>query len=525
MDSNGNLSQFLSDSWTQSWSSIQGFTSALIPDAGGKGTQSPNRPDALSRQVSNTSTKQSVTWGPPPPTSIPKLGDVATGSKKKRETALKAARTASVLESHDGVNGGLDVAGRHKRRNSDDVAPDRPTQEDFHAYIHNVQPTDSYVGLILRYKCREDAFKRANGLWSRDAVLTRKWLIVPVDACELRGKPCDAPSWHNSNKVDLLAPTPSATTDQRSNPHDDFFSRSDNEGPADARQTTEGVEEEAEDAQPWAHVRWVQVEGFAQPLEIGRVSRQATGYFPPRRRKSIRTISSFSTPRQSVDLSSVTPGSVDGRASTSSGRPRLSSTPRSRGGSASADDRPVWMRRPGGVGSMSRNVRAPGPANDYFNKWSTKHIPGFNMNDLPSMSVMGTETAQFGFNDKDSGALVESAMEDGRDATSASRAGNGNGLDRAAMVVETWLRGALARSPGTPLLAARGRPTGGLLGEADGDLIELTDTASDDGRSPIDGGAKLMGSLSLVGPSGRSNGEGVVRGRAVASGSKSGKAE
>lgn len=512
----GTLGQFLGDSWTQSWGSIQGFASTLL-SAGDDPLQrggAPQKPRSRSRGASRPG-KNQTSWGPAPPSRNPGPGDVAAGSLAERETALKAARTASVLESHDGVNGGLDITGRHKRRNSDEVAPDSSQPEDCLVYIHHVQPDDTYAGLILRYKCREDVFRKANGLWSRDSIQTRKWLALPVDACEIRGRPCEAPSWHNSRGADLLAPTPTAADElssSRQGTHGDFFSRAAN------GRTTNDKKAPDEDTH-WTHVRWVQIDSLHQPVQIGRVARQALGYFPPRRKKSIMTASSLSTPRQSSDLSSIPPGSLERpssrRQSSLSSRPQLSGTPvssRSRVGSDMADGRPAWMRRPGGVGSMGQNMRAPGPDKDYFNSWTSKHLPGLNIEALPSMSVMGSETARFGFASGPSG-IVESPFEDGRDTASASR--QGSGLDRAAATVESWLRGALAKRPGTPLIGSLARSTGLPAGRDDGDLIELADAGSEDGNLLMhDAPTALLGSLSLGIGSG-ADGDGSVRGRAT----------
>lgn len=488
----GELGQFLGDSWTQSWTSVQAFASALISGNEGysKGIESPQsrqRPRAGSRPD---------TWGPSPPGRVRAIDDVGVGSLAKRQDALRAAKTASILESHEGVNGGLDITGKHKRRTSDEIVSIDQQPEEHLVYVHNVELNDTYAGIILRYKCREDVFRKSNGLWSRDSVQTRKWLIIPVDACEIKGRPCNPPSWQNNCEADLLAPSPSAAGESPSfnePPRNDFVTVD----PTD----TDAKQGDAEDM-PWTHVRWVQIDSFRQPVRIARVARQALGYFPPRRKKSIRTVSPLSTPRQSSDLSSIPPNSIERpssrRLSSLSGRPPISGTPmssRSRVGSEVTDSRPTWMRRPGGVGSMGRSVRAPGPDKDYFNSWTRKHIPGLNIEGLPSMSVMGSETAHFGFG-QGSTSIVESPFEDGRDATATSRQGTGTGLDRAAAAVEHWLRGALAKRPSTPLLGGRLRPPGMLADGDVTDLIELTDTASEDGKAPHDIPTSIMGTLS-----------------------------
>ncbi|SPQ23572.1 7664aad6-c581-46f2-9f3f-cc10d1e9e068 [Thermothielavioides terrestris] len=425
-------------------------------------------------------------------------------------------RTVSILESHDGVNGGLDVTGRFKKRSSDeDLRGTAQTQgaEEYLAYIHHVQTTDTYAGVVLKYRCREDAFRKANGLWSRDSIQVRKWLAIPVEACEVKGRPCDPPT-NPSSKVDLLSRTPDARDPFGRDGQDGFFASSAN---GKSNQTTS-----EEDSKPWTHVRWVSIDSHPHPVEVARVPRKALGYFPPRRKKSIHTTSTLSTPRASTDLPTVTvsESGVESPRSTSSRRPSLlsnrgassASTPRNRlssFGSNTDDRRPAWMRRPGGVGSLDRHVREPGPERDYFNTWTNKHLPGLNIDSLPSMSVMGSESARFGFARPDDNApvaIVESPFEEGRDATSASR--QGTGLDKAAAAIETWIRGAFERArqgPLTPVLGPPGRQGAGGAGVAGapdrgGDLIELADTGSDDGRyesSAWDTGGLLS---SLSGP-------------------------
>ncbi|CAI4219874.1 unnamed protein product [Parascedosporium putredinis] len=126
----------------------------------------------------------------------------SAGIIAEREAALIAARTASVLESHDGVNGGLDVAGRYKLRTSDELprqtsAFEQP--EETLVYIHHVKPTDTHVGVILKYGCRDEAFKKLNGLWSRDSISTRKWHSQQsTNSTKQRG-------WHIHPEVDAQA--------------------------------------------------------------------------------------------------------------------------------------------------------------------------------------------------------------------------------------------------------------------------------------------------------------------------------
>ncbi|KXX75445.1 LysM and putative peptidoglycan-binding domain-containing protein 2 [Madurella mycetomatis] len=546
---------FLDSSWAPSWASVQDLASSLLTSGGsvlsGESRQPRSRDASKARKPSRQGSFRgghgTSNWGPEPPNEgRPRAAEIAAGSLAKREATLKAMRTARVLESHEGVNGGLDVMGKFKKRNSDEIARETPqTQEteEYLAYIHHVQPTDTYAGIVLKYRCREDAFRKANGLWSRDNIQVRKWLAIPVDACEVKGRPCEPPA-NPSSTVDLLCRTPDTSDpfgrDNQST-QDGFFTSPTNGHALVQTRSNDGD-------RPWTHVRWVSIDSHPHPVEVGRLPRKAMGYFPPRRKKSMHTTSTLSTPRGSVDLPGVTrseaalesPRSNSSRqASILANRPTRSpshgdastaSASRSRLSSSGASDdaRPAWMRRPGGVGSLGRHVRAPGPERDYFNTWTSKHLPGLNIDFLPSMSIMGSESARFGFakpDDSAPAAIVESSFEEGRDATSANR--QGSGLDKAASTIEAWLRGAFERAkqgPITPVLGPRRRSF--YASPPPGDLIELADTNSDDGRhdSALSDAGGLLEPVSTTaavgvpgGSSGRNFGQGpTARGRGVA---------
>ncbi|KAI4603151.1 hypothetical protein KJ359_005943 [Pestalotiopsis sp. 9143b] len=546
----------LEGTWTPSWTSVQDFASSLL--SGGESGYNSDASQPGSRSASKARQKSSVwktfgggsnsgangrqlpdSWGPAP---RPRAEDIASGSVEQREAKLKAMKTASVLESYDGVNGGLDVAGKHKRRNSDEGASrsvSEPPAEEQLVYLHHVLPTDTYAGVVLRYRCQEHAFRKTNGLWSRDGIQVRKQLMIPVDACEVKGRPCDPPSFYNNQNVDHLATTPQPDSFLQRSPgessqpqalHDDFFESRNSQ--------TQSLGEEEH---PWTHVRWVKLDSNEHPVEIVRVSRKSMGFFPPRRKKSIHTVSAFSSPRQSIDMSRgasavsnerilESPARIkDRRQSSLSSRPNIGSlgtspsAARSRGSSVGQNDNvPAWMRRPGGVGSMSRSIKAPGPAKDSLNTWVNKRLPkGFSIDSLPSMSVMGSESAHWGFADKpeDDGpvGIVESPFEDGRDAAIVNNT-QGLGLEQAAATVETWLRSAWSKRPVTPVLGSK-KPTDEL------DLIELTDTNSDDGRlrTPLRMPEANPLNAGYFGTTARDEGDGSVRGRS--SGPKGKKAD
>lgn len=502
--------QLIGKTWHHSWASVQGFANSLLSTSVESAPLSKpdllDQPKDCSSQTKNMDCLQTTikkdkpndSWGPAPPSQKLGLGDVAAGSIVERQVARNAAKTASILENHNGTEGSMNIAGIYKRRNSDEIVPESARNEQYLVYIHEVQLTDTYAGLILRYKCREEAFRKANGLWSRDSIHIRKWLTIPVDACDVRGRPCDVPAQTIlSHSANTLPSTPVAAKPSLALVDQDHFGN---------QKTDNGFDKRAEgEIKPWTHVRWVMIDSFVEPVEIGRVGRQAMGYFPPRRKRSTMTISPLSTPRHSSDVSVDVSGSREGltprqhslqhnRWGLQDGPKSNQSKTRSEAGEGTAI-RPAWMRGPGGVGSMNGNVRVPGPEKDYFNSWTRKHLPSLNMEELPSMSVMVSDSAHFGFQ-QESIRLIESSFEEGRDASTATC--RANGLDNAASAFESWLRGALAKRPSTPLITNRSRQ-GGLFGEqVDSDLIELVDAASDDGPLPFENAIKVGSATSTI---------------------------
>ncbi|KAL7933825.1 carbohydrate-binding module family 50 protein [Trichoderma chlorosporum] len=480
------LGQVLGDSWAQSWSSVQGFATSLLsvaenpsdipqPRSGIQSDQSfaSSLWNRLPPSVGGTASKNLRQADSPVLQSQRAANRVAAGSSDQREAALKTAQRASVLENSQDPSGGLDILGKYKRRNSDEITSDNSQPEEYLVYIHKILPIDTYAGIILRYKCMEDAFRKANGLWSRDSIQVRKWVILPVDACEVRGRPCEPPSSNQKPSApdffETSLPTGSMAPQSTSSGHSQLFSER-------AAQEDENAEKEI---MPWSHVRWVKIDSLPDPVEIGRIARQKMGYFPPRRKKAV---SFSSTPRQSIDAAEQIEQPMPRRqSSVGDGPPSLGRRESflSHGDGDGPDTRPAWMRRSGGVGSLSRNIRAPGPDKDYLNSWAKKHFPGLNIDDLPSMSVMGSEMARFGF-DREAAGIVEGAIQEGGDADSLYN--QNTGLDKAAAAVETWLRTAWSKRSMAPLIP-RQRNT---AGQDFGDLIELTPTPGAEGTPRLD---------------------------------------
>jgi hypothetical protein len=171
-----------------------------------------------------------------------------------------------------------------------------------------------------------------------------------------------------------------------------------------------------------------------------------------------------------------------------------------------------WFSGPGGVGTFEKNVRKPGPAQDGLNSWARKHVPGLTIDSLPSTSVLGSETAHFGFTDEL--ASIAEGPVNGRavSGTSTPRGGQGLGLENAAYVLEGWVRKLATKVPGTPKIGGKTEHP---------DLIELLDGAgSDDGRA-FDLSPSVGRSTAPTGI-GREDLDGMIRGKTTA-GAKGGK--
>ncbi len=460
---------------------------------------------------------------------------------------VRAKKMTRVLEGRDEPQENMDTNGKFKRRtSSDDPRPNSPHEDDYAlVYIHPVQKQDTLQGVVLRYNCKPDVFRKANRFWPNDSIQIRKTVILPVDACAIKGRPCDPPNLDDPGRgVDLLAPTPGIEESPYSNGSTTW--------PGTSYPNGTSAERPDESENPWVHVRWVLLDSSpnSRPVEIARMPRKTLGYFPPRRRKSQNTLSTISTPRASLDfpastmspsISHLSGGMPDSTVSTNprkknhlaSHSSQLSSTlnlgsyfppaPMSATSSSrtrprresvgEAADRLGWMRGPGGVGTLTgKGVRKPGPANDGLNSWAKKHIPGLAIDSLPSTSILGAETAHFGFNSEELPSIAEGA------SAGEVAAGNGSvqsmGLEVAAAAIEGWMRRFTIKGPGTP-------KGGGKIENPD--LIELLDgTGSDDGRGFELSPGRVRSSTPIG--TGREDLDGVIRGRASA-GAKGGKGD
>ena len=428
-----------------SWSSLQSLASSVLgsdtrPATNGSArthTRKPSRPDYI-RSAPRSSTAGK--WGP----STPSLPEIGAGSKEERHALVQAKkREVLLLADSDSITGR-----RHKRRDSCDhsghsgIDPER--DEGALAYVHQVQPTDTITGVTIKYGCQQAVIRKANGFWPSDSIQSRKTVLLPVDACSVKGRPIP-------KNVDLLGDY--STHESPEDPNGSSIS------PAPTNEATpeEPSSPEAEGDRIWKHEAFVQIDGFAAPVEIGRVPRRALGFFPRTRRKSVsytdsepsvsdqRTLQSFSPTEppaeytQTPDLSS--PALSDQR------NPRPRGHQRQRSG--------IQLTGPG-VGTLDRRSMAPGPALDGLSKFFAQHLPNFAPQ-TPPPSFESTSTAP---------------------------SNTSTGLDNIGGALEGWVRKMTTKAKAS-LNELQSPPTSGQPSRRMGDLIELDDAMERNPAEPL----------------------------------------
>lgn len=360
-----------------SWTALQGIANSVLGAVEGDSDSDVRPSSSRGKKIARDSllgkSKAPEKWGPPNPNKLKKKdGGVGMGSADEREAALIQRKRAGVLEGRD-EDRILDTSGNYKRRTStEEQRPGNEEDDQALVYIHHVQKQDTLQGVILRYNCKPDVFRKANRFWPNDSIQIRKTVILPVDACTIKGRPCDPPSAEYPYQgVDLLAPTPGL--------EDPPFS---NGSPWPGVSSGKSAELPEDNENPWVHVRWVLIDSSptSKPVEIARMPRKTLGYFPPRRRKSQVTPYSDITPRGSSefprlsqspsnDLTASTSSTPSRRTSNLGPRPsqpitsigsyfpplKPSRRPR-RESVGEAADRLGWMRGPGGVGTWKSVV-------------------------------------------------------------------------------------------------------------------------------------------------------------------------
>jgi LysM repeat protein len=468
--------------WGNSWSTLQGFANDLLGSDASAAEQRTRKPMARFNVSRGFTTAPSGDWGPQAPTSVPGAGSIGMGSREEVEDAMRAQKRKDLLTRGESY---ADSMGRMKRRTSDEdrgVASSAPPgdheRRDALVYLHTVRREDTLAGITIRYNCSANALRKANRMWPNDTVQSRTVLMLPVDACGVKGKPLseleamdlldDEKDALSSGKAEEVQ-TPKATTATTTTNGNDLMRNRTNS--ASTNTSTQRASLAAissnETEPPWHHDSWILFPGASKPTEIARLSRNSMGYFPPARRKS-NSYSDLDTPSTSLDLA---------RTSTSDNpvlsplrqdppqRPRRSR----RTSNATSGYFPSYLAGPGGVGTMNKNVSSPGPGQDGLNKFFARHLPDVappkNQQSLyqPEMPLYSDDT---------SGATTPGSM--------ALNNGNIN-IENVGGAIESWMRRVASKAKDALEPAERakvgrasvGTPRKGVRGV--GDLIEMTD--------------------------------------------------
>ncbi|OQD80427.1 hypothetical protein PENANT_c035G08497 [Penicillium antarcticum] len=460
--SKASSSRGTADFLDSSWSSLQSLASSVLGNDTGRSTpnnttkshtRKPSRSDVC---IKSNPRSGLSTWGP----SAPNSPQVGTGTKEERQALVQAKkREALLLAESDPITSRTFT---HKRRDSGDTshqALDPEHDEDALAYIHRVQATDTITGVTIKYGCQAAVFRKANGFWPNDNIQSRNTVLLPVDACSVKGRPA------STKPVDLLGPDPEDPNDSSIAPP---ATSTDNPSAEDSPATTS----ETDDNQIWKHEKWVYMDGFPDQVQIGRVPRRALGFFPRTRRKSVSYTDAepFGSYRETI-----TPPSPTG-----SPPPPLSLGvfPRTRPSGDQAKPRAARPTRLGhrrqrsslhlsgtGVGTLDPTSTGPGPTLDGFTKFFAQHMPN-----LAPPPPENTRKASFG-------------------SVSSATSHASTGLENIGGAFEGWIRNVATRAKaginelqqGTP--NQQGPNRGRNKWRMD-DLIELDDGMIDGRNSP-----------------------------------------
>lgn len=427
-------SNFATGLLESSWSSISNFTSTFLGNDSSRVSSPDRRIRGYNATTHRNTSAPPAQWGPSG------AGDkhLGAGTPEDRRGKVQAEKRKTLLAANGHVL--PDNSGRYKRRDSDEsnhasVPPGQDEDRDALVYIHKVKPEDTLAGVMIKYNCPAYVFRKANRLWPNDSIQVRKTIVLPVDACEIRGRKIAAPdsplALQDVGSAEEIMPTPTVMQAPWANLHD-----TPNATPLSSIPTSPSISvtfSSPEELQ-WKHDSWVVIDGFPDAVEIARLSRKTLGYFPRSRRKSM-TFSDLETPSESLDLP---------RGSFQSSPPRQKTKSRSSSGSYFTHQ----LQGPGGVGTMGKNVYSPGPAQDGLNKLFASHLPN---------------------------VAPRSSFESLRSSSS-----HGNGIENIGGAVEGWVRKLATKAankvqPGTP---------GGSSGV--GDLIELSEDAFEIGEDEDD---------------------------------------
>ncbi|KAJ5681692.1 uncharacterized protein N7477_001632 [Penicillium maclennaniae] len=446
--SKASSSRGAADFLDSSWSSLQNLASSVLGSDAGQNTptnanktntrRKPSRSDVYIRSIPRSTPSA---WGP----SGPSTPDIGNATKEERQALVQAKkREALLLADSDPITS---RNFRHKKRDSGDYF-DQPLNpehdEEALAYIHHVQATDSITGVTIKYGCQAAVFRKANGFWPNDNIQSRKTVLLPVEACTVKGRRI------TEEQPDLLGDDNEDPNDSSITPHADSTNDSipDHTNPSSCGSQVNRI---------WKHESWVQIDGFPSRVEIGRVPRRALGFFSSHSSEIRESISSWVAVNRFIPKR---PPRIRTRGDETKPRPAHPMRPQHRRQRSSINLSGT------GVGTLDSDSTAPGPAMDGLTQWLSKHVTSL----APPGPLQNNRKYSYG--------------------SESTGTPNASGLENIGGALEGWVRKVATRAKagindlqqGNPTQQAgnRGRNIG-LWGM--GDLIEMDD-ASEDRRSP-----------------------------------------
>ncbi|MCJ1421374.1 hypothetical protein MMC32_007737 [Xylographa parallela] len=370
--------------WGSSWTSLQEIASTLLGnDVNDSGKDKPLKSRSarkgkapVARHDLKTSAALAEEWGP----RVDVERHSAAGSKEDRQAQVQAQKREALLSANGHTLS--DSTGNYKRRKSEDresfsAPPSADHDREALVFLHRVQPSDTLVGVAIKYNCPVAVLRKANRLWANDAIQIRHTIYLPVDSCGVRGRKIPEPTAtldllpEKSSSIDEFAPqhTPTTTRQHFDSLHDPQCSPLFSHATSPSTSTTNlGTDDPL-----WKHDSWVLIDPSPIAVEIARLPRRSLGFFPTSRRISI-TYSDTEIPSLSFDVArsqntTLTPARHSSpRRHNSPGRMNKSRSP-------SITYFASTLSGPGGVGTLGKEVRSPGPAQDKLNQLFAPHLP------------------------------------------------------------------------------------------------------------------------------------------------------
>ncbi len=445
---------FATGLWGTSWTSLQSIASNLLGNDTVRATKDNSyagfKPSRR-KYPCQTKHRRAVSSAPPTQWGPSVVGDkqIGVGSREERQALVKAKKRETLLAANG--HAFPDSSGRFKRRVSDDrvsisAPPAEHEDRDALVYVHHVRPDDTLAGVMIKFNCQAAVFRKANRLWPNDTIQVRKTVVLPVEACGVKGRKVSEPEettdFLGGDSMETFPPESSNVDVDGAwgNPIRPAPPPQSKESSAASIATSPSMSDEHHDDPPWKHDSWVIIDGHPAAVEIARLLRRTLGFFPRNRRNS-NSYSDLDTPSASLELP---------RPPYSGNSPRRRKS-RSSSGSYFAQH----LQGPGGVGTLGRGA-SPGPAQDGLNKLFAPHLPN----------------------------VAPRASFDSTTSTSST------GIENMGGAIEGWVR-KLATKAATIIEP----PPGGKSGV--GDLIELSD-AFDVGDEGVEvratgGGDQIVG--------------------------------